>query len=370
MKKSLTRTKPSKREEEYDSNNNEEKSPQKTKFEDKDLQVVLEEVSDHFEYTRIGGDDTFIALKNESSYAIGTSRKGLKVINDTNLIYSTKNIGWLEDLIYIDHLDRYLMIFRNLSKYTISMKDIDKNPFYHYMNLNCGYVFDTFFRYSKLNKRLIFPRDKQNISILNLERKQVDSLIRFVEEVQRISDFKVFGRKENNLIWITSKQSIELFSVSFDLRKVTSKSKHQIESIDGRLEEPVSLAVCGRGKHILVGFKWLHQIPRQSSGLRIYGRKRRSLVKLAVVKENDDNLRVKSRLAVWRCIGSSFVFVALSKFNAFFYVFDPESGELRELVGKRTGHQASYPSKIQRLGDKFYFIGFPGKVMRLTFEFN
>ena len=67
-------------------------------------------------------------------------------------------------------------------------------------------------------------------------------------------------------------------------------------------------------------------------------------------------------------VGRFIIWVGLSGLEngvAQLYVYDTETGEFKELEGKRVSHRELYPAKIHLLGTRFYFTGWNGKVMRL-----
>ena len=115
----------------------------------------------------IGGPWTFIAFKNPTSYAIGSSYSPLQVLEEALVIYKKRSRGKCEllDMIYIDHLDCYLLSYRN----EILRKEIDGNDPYPMMRVDYLARRGATLRYSKLNKRLVFYFEN-SIRVVNIEK--------------------------------------------------------------------------------------------------------------------------------------------------------------------------------------------------------
>ena len=129
-------------------------------------------------------------------------------------------------------------------------------------------------------------------------------------------------------------------------------------------ERAACLAVCGQGTHILVSLniKW------KSSRILIFRVKDRALVQLATLDERDENLRNKRHLRFWRRVGGHLLWFGFSSTDEYLilYHFDPESGELRELVEKRTKSRAYMCLEAYRTGERFYYIGRQAQLMKLA----
>ena len=219
------------------------------KFEEDDIEVVLEEIDDHY-MSLIGGNLTFMGIKNQASNAVATVYLGLKVMENSREIYlGNLPFGpkWLSDLVYINHLNFYLLEYGG----KIYRKDIDKNPRFVFMDLNCRAGEGKNLKYSKLNKRLIVPKDGKNIAVVNLERRQIEVEMKSGPHYPSIEDFIIFGRKEDKIAWITRNGLAYLSSVRYDLKKITSKSVLQVQLIQERGERPSCLAVCDQGKYLV-----------------------------------------------------------------------------------------------------------------------
>ena len=87
MKGSSIPNKPSKTKERAEINL---KITQNTNSHESRTKIKVEQMSDHFEPGVVGGAYTFVAFKNETSFANGTSGNGLKVIRNNSKIYSKR----------------------------------------------------------------------------------------------------------------------------------------------------------------------------------------------------------------------------------------------------------------------------------------
>ena len=194
MRKALKRTKPpTKIGGETENGHQQEKG---SEFKEEDLKVVVEELRHHSGV--VGSSKTFIAFKNETSYAIGTFRAGLKVVEVDNEVYSeyfSEDQARLDDIVYIHHLDCYLLKLYG----KVYRKDVDENPPYLYMDLNYGCNYGRCFRYSKVNRRLVVFKNELTLSVVNLERKQAEIEVNLGKEYGGIHDFIVFGPFEEKV---------------------------------------------------------------------------------------------------------------------------------------------------------------------------
>ena len=68
---------------------NELPSQDQVKFEEKDLEIKVKVVSHQSESGMIGIGWTYIAMKNASSFLIGTDKKGIKLIENGKKLFLT-----------------------------------------------------------------------------------------------------------------------------------------------------------------------------------------------------------------------------------------------------------------------------------------
>ena len=104
------------------------------------VKISLAQISHLSESKLIGGFCTFFAFKNNTSFAIGTSGKGMKTVENNKLIHSGRlpgtSTGPLLDIIYVEHLDWYLLNYNS----NVYRKDIDDKPPYLYMDINSDWL--------------------------------------------------------------------------------------------------------------------------------------------------------------------------------------------------------------------------------------
>ena len=231
-------------------------------FRHQDLKINIKKLKCHKEGITIEGDCTLAAFKNPTSYAIGTTKGGLKVIENSIEIYSGvltfeyndsgifsdmpfsryyKGYGEeLQDIVYIDHLDCYLLNFAE----EIHRKDIDGSEVYLFMDISHFVLCQGSFLYSKLNRKLVVCTVFEGLSIINLDRKQVEITLKDYRST-KIKDFKMFGLKENKIVYLTKSSLIKIYSVSYDLKKICNRRGHRLarERFGNHF---VTIEVCGQ----------------------------------------------------------------------------------------------------------------------------
>ena len=96
-----------------------------------------------------------------------------------------------------------------------------------------------------------------------------------------------------------------------------------------------------------------------------------TLVKLHSVDQNSLNLGDKWALDCFGSFGRYILWVGLSMWGngiAQVYEYNTDKGELRELQDKGVSHLEKNPNKLHRLGTKFYYTGYNGKLMSLSLD--
>ena len=74
-------------------------------------------------------------------------------------------------MVYASHLDCYIISTQR----RIYRKDVDDKPAYPLMDLNCLDYLGWGLVYSKINRRVLdVAKDSESVSVVNVERKQVD----------------------------------------------------------------------------------------------------------------------------------------------------------------------------------------------------
>ena len=248
MEKKTARTKSSKGENQgqgITKNQPEDEIP----FEEDNLYLNVYRVKNHRQLGIIGETYTFLAMKDPRSYMIGSNHKGIKVIQNDTEIYSEPLLGEeeLSDIVYIDHLDCYLLSFKS----KIYRKDTNSRFPYFYMDLNCYSALGKCFQYSRLNQKLIVAKNERIIAIINLENKRVEFEIR-KDFLNNIQDFKLLGSKENKIVVMTYWSQIYVFTYNYNLKKICYSFAHRVQRIEDRHEGLKAMVSDDKGDYLLV----------------------------------------------------------------------------------------------------------------------
>ena len=336
------------------------------------ITLAVNEISNHKQYGVIGGHLTYLAIKNPQNFMIGTHTRGLKVIKNNLEIYSKKfseGESDLLDMIYVDHLDSYL-IYLNQRLY---IKEINAKPAFVILDIGLSSKLGAFLRYSKINRRVVAFNQRENLSVINLERKQVEIEARIRRERQsKKLDFRITGRKEEAVVSIAHDGSIELYTLNYDLRKVCTAHRQQIELIRERREQGVSIAVSDRGELVLAR---VGSDTYTSSRSILFEVKGNFLVKKAVIDEFYENSCQKWALEFCGLVGRFTLWAGLSLDNGHtgvihIYCWDREKQELRELKQSRVNSKDSRSLRLTRLGNRLYFTGWYGSVQEMCLHNN
>ena len=333
-----------------------------------DLRIEVKKLAEHYESGIVGNWSTLSAFKNDTSYAIGTTLSGLKVIEKLNVVYSaifSEVPRALRDIIYIEHLNCYLLNYN----FKLYRKEINQDPPFIFMDLDCGYRPGKCLLYSKLNKKLIVAREGQDIAVVDLHKKMVEMELR-TTETTFVRDLKLAGKKENKICFTTIFGTIHLYSLNPRLKKVCSKNRYQVELPKETYEEPTALAVCDQGEYILVAFK--ERSKSFLSRIILFGVKGHFLVELSTILQRVymfGNLNSFDTLGFCKRIGNHLIWFGLSRRLLIVYSSNIESGELTKL-GEGGEHGSYRPMRMDRIGEAFYYTGEQGNIMKLKFRFK
>ena len=326
----------------------------------------------------IGGNEeeaelTLVSLKSENEFAVATDNKGLLLISQDTPLYSAvfpEEAEDLLDLVYIRPLDSYLIGFED----KLFIKYIDDNPPELYMEQNCRGRPGACFRYSESRGRLLVNNGK-GISVVNLNDREEDD--EFMNSAGgEIQDFRVVGKEGNRVVAVTEDNYLVLFDIAdYDSNEDQvggMVDHHKIETIKGRDEQGLSIAICDKNEHILVeveGFNKGHVCSRMFV-FKLVGD---LLEKTAVLDLLSLKVGHKYALDFFQCLENHILWVGLTNNHngyALVYDYNTESRELRELHGLRTFHEEIFPVELHRLNGDLYYIGCFGRLMRLTSGFG
>ena len=215
-----------------------------------EVTFVVDEVKNERQQGIIGGLWTFLAMKNHSSYLIGTKERGIKLIENHHLLYFGRlpsEKKWLSDMIYVPHTDCYLVYHNQL----IFRKDINNQPLYPFLNCTAGWRVGACFRYSPVHRRVIFAKDLHNISTLNVERVRVEIQVRKTVG-DFIRDFKVFRGNQDRVIAVTNNGHALYYKLDFRNSQGQVMNYLSLDLMKERNQVGTSVTVCNKNQFIFV----------------------------------------------------------------------------------------------------------------------
>ena len=337
-------------------NHGEKHSQADTEFDESRISLKLEQLQDHSDDDLIGTMATLVAFKNATSYLIGTYGKGIKIIENHNQIYAGRlpvDEGMLDDIVYADHADCYFLHHED----KIYRKDIDEKPAFVFMSIYDDHRGGISLQYSKINRRLLAVLSWRDISVIDIERKQAE--IELKRNLgKHTMDFRVFGKQDDLVISVSKDGLVFLYVLSYDLRKVSTRSHLDLELLGDRKEQGFSVAVNDSGEYALV----------QTHSMKTFGTSRMFIVKIEgrvltkAATLDQFSLKIRHMYAL-DCFGASvgkhLLWVGLSDYwngQARLYDFDTQTGVLRELEDKRVDYGAMFCSRRRCLGSRIRSI--------------
>ena len=166
------------------------------------------------------------------------------------------------DITYVSCIDSYLV---NTSE-VIYRKDIDKGEAYFFLAFHPPQnKFGDTFRYSLLNQRVIIIRDFDRISVVDLQRKEIEFEV-LKSLGNDLSIFRVFGNQEEKVAAVTNDCHIVIYSLDYTKKtgSVTTSFKIQqvSEDLEGQSELANALSICNNHEYFFIN---LERIDYQSS---------------------------------------------------------------------------------------------------------
>ena len=344
-----------------------EKTQALIQFDKKKFNLKIEEISKHQKGDILGDDMTFLALKDPTSYMIATDGKGLEVIENRENLYSATlkvNEETLKDIIYINHLDCYLIYI----DFKLYRKDVDSKPPYLYLDINCPMNESALFIYSKINKKLLISSFRMSLLVVDLQETtpslEINRKLR-----NEINDFCFFGEEEKQIVCETISGGLSIFIFNFDLKKICAVYRCQFQLLDERSERPSYMAVDDQNKYIILEVTSIDS--DTSSRMLLFELRQRELVLVASIDRLTQSVNDLSAIGCCGNFGSDIVWIGLTIDDDGFaeiFCFNTESREFVELEKKRVIHQELFPFQMHRLESQFYYTGLEAKVMKLTYE--
>ena len=331
-----------------------------------DLSLRVELVQYLKEEEIIGGGWTLISVKNQNSFMTATKGKGLKIFEHGIEVYSQRLAFQQEpllDMIYVESLNSYFMDHND----QIYRKDIDDQPPYPSFEVKCGVRYGGSLRYSKLQKSLIVNQNATDISVIELENNVLEFEVK-KSLGANITDFRIFGKKEDRVIAVTTDGYVLLYNLDYKKKTGSVISHIKLDLIEDRKEEPQTISVCGNGQYALleIGNSEISSISSRMMVFRLIADKLR---KTAAMDQHNQEIGEKAALECLGEFGRHILWISASRNeNGILQVFDYDTKTkvIQELDEKRLRHKELDPARFNILGDKFCFIGDYGKLMCLS----
>ena len=316
---------------------------------------------------------THVAFKDRDSYLIGSSANQLTLFENKEQIYSGELPGLstlfsfsiaLSDMIYYKPMKCYLIDYDS----KLYRKDVNKEPAYIYMYLDCGARVGSSFLYSDLHERLIVNKESKNIAVVNPRKKVVEIDIR-KSVGEKIWDFKLLGERDERVVALTNDGYILLYNLNIGKREGKRGGKFKLNLLKERFEMPVAVTVCSKHEFICIEVaraKYPYTCSRMMV-LRIEGEE---IFMKAILDQHGLEVGEKYALACFGYFGTKrilFLGLSLGRDGGYLQVFDydKEASELKELEGKSLKHLESNPVKVHKVEGSFYYIGGEGSLMKL-----
>ena len=343
-----------------------------------DLANLTPSVSvNHLSYQAFGGissNSTFLAYKNETSFMLGTWKRGIKVVEDDTVVYSENlpnHYGALKDMVYIEPHDYYLMDHDK----KLWRKNVDDKPPSVFMDIGCGFRKGACLRYSKLNDRLFVAQNGNAISVINLERRQIEtSTVLSQLTMQTIMDFRVLGEHQNRVIAITNSGCVNLATFTIPMRKVSSVCSLDLDLWQARKEKGFSIAVSDDDDYAFVEIEGENSYSSLlCSRMMILKINANSIERVVVVDQF--NLRIGRKFAVEYAgiINGCIFWVGFTEESSRLgqvFVFNTLTEEMEEVKKMRFDQKETDPKKVHRQDNDFYYVGHFGRIihLKLTLE--
>ena len=315
----------------------------------------------------LGGDWTFLALKNPTSFLIGTKGRGLKMVEDGKEIFTSNpssSFRSLLGMIYIETKDYYLMGFSG----KIYRKNIDSKDPYLFIDLKVGVRIGACFRFSKLNNRLIATKDKHWISVINPETKKIDIEVKNLHG-KSIWDFRLCDKSKGNVISLTKDGHLHICTIEYLFNRGYVTGHMDLE-LHTYAESASSLTVCEKNQYAVV------QIKNSRRGaitrMIILGFNQHIFFKKAEIDLEGERIPEQLAFGCYGYAAQKILWVGLSTTRygcVHVFEYDTQSEELRELIDKRVENEEIDPVSFHRYDNWYYYTGSSGKLMRFKLKF-
>ena len=328
----------------------------------KNLSFTTESLGCHYEKGLIGDNWTFLALKNEKSYLIGSLLTGMKLIEGGSIVYKGEvpvKGKRLHDMIYVPSLNCYFFDHNH----RLYRKDIDNKAPYFYMKIRFGCLIGRSFKYSDINDRLIAVTRKFKISVINLAAKKTE--INLVKNFgDYIYEFQIYGAKQDKVISLTKDGHIFLFKIDYEEIVGETKGFHHISLTRKDEEHRLSLAVSPDNKYCFVQASY----SCGKSVMMVFRLKSGSLSYMTRLSSSRSGILSNTLLDCFDYFGQYLVVVCLtgSEGLASFIVYDTKAKELSYGEGEKGRIGENFPLKFKKLKNNYFYTGYLGRVIKLS----
>ena len=325
----------------------------------------IEMICDYDQVSIIGKHYTFVAVRDATSFLIGTFNKGIVLMEKDSVLYegnASVHGNELRNLVYADHIESYFICVDN----GLYLKKINKEPAKEFLSVRFGHWWGRGMHYCKTSQRLIVDKEFNSLAVINIEKKKIDVILKFPDQ-DLIIDFQIFSRRFSQRTIAIQREGRLTLHAYDGKRKMGKQLEWLFLDLDKeRTEEPCGIAVCPRGAFALI------ELRSQSSG---------DSSRFFLYQINDDKFsircaydNIKAELNFkWalRCDGYFedhllWIGMTADNYSVVTLDFDQRNGEMHELRGKRTDHLEDCPMKIEKFEDSYYYIGRLGKLMKMT----
>ena len=255
---------------------------------------------------------------------------------------------------------------------TVYKYDINAEPPYLFINFSSHFERIKLSILSHKNQKLVcidaYP--SQTLAIVSFKSKRVEFQMKAPSD---ICYFQLFGDHENQFVLALESGGLLLFSFNYSMRKLLCSSEFKIELVKDEIiwqaEKPNSVAVCDRGKHILVSTSM-----KRSSCFRmfIFEVKGTLLLQRSVIDHKNEEISSKSAMSFYGYFRNHALWVGLTSGKPGIvqvYDYDKEAKQLREFETLRQRHNEWNPLSIVRFGGHLYYTGYEKTMIRLTLKF-
>ena len=329
------------------------------------MQISVQNTLDPSEQGLIGGRDTLLALKDVSSCLVGTSKKGIKLVELGSIKYKVNMSSTILDIIYAENLDCYFLLDDALNIYR---KNIDERPPSIFMKIDAGLQVGKSLQYSNLHDKLVICNNKTSISVINVHTKEIEIDLR-KKRGDGIAFFKLFGDKEDRVMCGTTDGILLFARLDYSKKRGLINSYTRYDLRKERNEMFTAIAFCSKNEYVLM------EIGRKKGQMKFSSRTLIAKVaqdKLEILAKIDHKTRSPCLKYALECIGYDgchLLWVALTKevnSKVKIYNFETDSLRFRELDQKSIPAQDSNPLKITKLGQYFYYCGNKGQIRRVA----